>query len=229
VTIEFPRKLLHERTHDWNIVGNTMGAGQTTGASVDVRSDGGGFWSASLNEIRFRDRTDALLWRAVRQLCNGGVNPIVVPRNDTVFAPFVNGVKSKEVPHSDGTFFSDGSGYYQPMIDITCGPAGLRGTALDIILNYAGQLMGGESFSIDHPVMGWRIYEISTITMFTAINGRINFNPPLREAVDDGTRLEFDRPRCLMKLASPAAMDLNVTTYPFSLVGVKFIESKYAT
>jgi hypothetical protein len=76
--------------------------------------------------------------------------------------------------------------------------------------------------------MGWRLYEISTITMVTDTIGIINFNPPLREAILDGTELDFDRPRCTMKLVNSSAMDLNITTWPFSLATVKFIESKYA-
>lgn len=230
MAIEFPRKLLREQNHDWNIVGNTMGAGQTTGASVDVRSDGGGLWMASLNNIRFLDATDALLWRAVRQICNGGVTPIVVPRNDIPFAPWPAGAPTGLIAHSDGTPFDDGSGYYQPVIDITArGAAPLRATAMEFDLNYCGPLQGGEAFSIEHPLFGWRLYEIATVVVAEGgASAAVTFNPPLREAVDDETRLEFDRPRCLMKLATPGAMDLNVTTWPFSLASVKFVEAKYA-
>src|SRR4051812_28489851 len=92
MAIDFPRRLLHEQNHDWNIVGNTMSAGQTSSASVDVRSDGGGLWMASLNNIRFLDATDARLWRAIRQACSGGVSPIVVPRQEIAFAPWPSAV-----------------------------------------------------------------------------------------------------------------------------------------
>jgi hypothetical protein len=121
VATVFPRKLLREADHDWNIVGNTATAGQTAASSVDIRSDGGGLWSASLNNIQFWDHTFTLCWRAVRQLCNGGVNPIVVPRNDVAFSPFPDGLSLANLPHSDGTFFSDGMGYNQRTIDITSG------------------------------------------------------------------------------------------------------------
>lgn len=226
--IIFPRKLLRESSHDWNIIGNTISAGQTNGASVDVRSDGGGLWSASLNDIQFWDQTDARLWRAVRQLCNGGVTPIIVPRNDAICAPFPV-PEYAPTPHSDGSFFDDGTGYYQPVIDVECyGGAALRSTSMVLKLNYCAPLQGGESFSIEHDTFNWRLYEIATAVPIDDTYTTITFNPPLREAIEDGDQIEFDRPRCTMKLASAGAMDLNFTTWPFSNASVKFIESKYA-
>lgn len=232
MTLSFPRKLLREQNHDWNIVGNTATSGRTTGAAVDVRSDGGGLWMASLNSIRFMDPSDALCWRAVRQACAGGVVPIVVPRNDAAFAPFPDALRDGygNIPHGDGALFDDGSGYYQPVIVIaTAFAALLRDVSLVIDIALAAALQGGEAFSILHPTMGWRLYEIATVEMLTATRAEITFNPPLREAVAAGTNLEFDRPRCTMKLVNAGAMDLNVTTWPFSLVSVKFVEAKFAT
>jgi len=231
MAIEFPRRLLREQNHDWNIVGNTAGAGQTATASVDVRSDGGGLWMASLNSIRFLDATDTRLWRAMRQICNGGITPLVVPRNDIAFVPWPSTViDGVSVPHMDGALFNDGAGYYQPIIDVKAlGAAALRATAMNWTLTYCGALLGGEVFSIEHPTFGWRMYEVATVVVASGgATAAVTFNPPLREAVVDGTRIELDRPRCLMKLASPGAMDLNVTTWPFSLASVKFVESKYA-
>lgn len=224
--VEIPWNRLVEGDHDWNIAGNTMGSGQTSGASVDVRSDGGGLWIASLNNIRMRDASETRLWRAIRQIANGGVVPLIVPCRDTVFAPFpIAFTDAEAIPHSDGSFFSDGTGYTQSIIDVTAnGGAALRATSMVINLNYCAPLQGGEKFSIRHPTFNWRLYEIATFDGST-----ITFNPPLREAVANGESLEFNRPRCTMKLVNAAAMDLNVTTYPFPLASVKFKESKYAT
>lgn len=228
--ITLPPKLI-EVDHDWNIVGNTATAGQTAASSVDIRSDGGGLWSASLNNIQFRDKSYTLLWRAVRQLCNGGVNPIIVPRRDTTWAPFPGGIvpPSTPIPYSDLSLFDDGSGFYQSVIDVTCsGGAPLRSVSMVLNLNYCGSLQGGESFSIQHPTFNWRLYEIGSITPLDSTHAFVTFNPPLREAVLDGDQIEFDQPRCTMKLVNSASMDLNVTTWPFSTATVKFVESKYA-
>lgn len=237
--IEFPRALLRERQHAWNLAGVAVAGGQT-GASVAslVRSDGGGYWTCSMSDVslsggrglagRARQKVTTLLWRAIRQICDGGVTPIVVPRNDALFRPWPAGIPQTDgvnVPHSDGTLFSDGAGYYQRTIDITCDAADLRATSLDITIGYAGQLMGGESFSIEHPVAGWRLYEISTIDQIDDAQATIAFNPPLREAVVDGTRLEFDRPRCLMRLAQTSSMNLTVQPWTFNSASVDFVEA----
>lgn len=232
MAIVFPRKLLMETDHDWNLSGIEMNAGRGTySPSVSVRTDGGGFWTASLNNIRFPDTTYTLLWRALRQATSNGVVPFVVPRNDTSFAPLPNGAELGPLPHSDGAFFDDKTGYYQPAIDIEIATdAALRATTLVLAINSSAPLIGGEAFSIEHSTMGWRMYEIATVEVSGDIQpyAVVTFNPPLREAVTAGTYVEFDRPRCIMKLLDAKAMDLNVTTYPFSLVSVKFIESKFS-
>lgn len=239
---EFPRGLLREQSHSWNIVGGTMTSGQAgDGFSPVTRSDGGGVWSCVMSEIglggnnsiiagdyRYRERAVTLLWRAVRQICNGGTNRIVVPRNDALFRPFPAGASEYgSIPHSDGSFFSDGTGYYQPVIDVvTYGDADLRDNTLYLQLNYCGGLLGGESFSIDHSTWGWRLYEIATVEYIDATHVKVTFNVPLREAVPAGTQVEFDRPRCVMQLKNPGSMDLTVVPWTFNSANVEFIEAR---
>lgn len=241
MTLEFPRLLLRERSHSWNLLGVAATPGDTTGgASVMTRSDGGGLWGCTMSDVslsgghpgaqgRQRQRLSTLLWRAVRQIADGGVNAIVVPRNDALFRPWPAGVAQgvgSGVPHSDGTFFEDGAGYYQSVIDITAAAAALRAVSLDITINYAGQLMGGESFSILHDTMDWRLYEIATVDMTSDTEATITFRPPLREAIADDTPLEFDRPRCKMRLAKPSSMNLSVAPWTFNSASVDFVEAK---
>jgi hypothetical protein len=225
--ILFPSDTIIETDHDWNLVGTTAVSGLASSVAIDVRSDGGGLWSASLNNMRFLKKEHTLLWRAVRQICGGGVNPIVVPRIDDVFRPFPEGASAyQNVSHSDGALFSDDTGYYQPVISVvTYDGAELRDTILGLQLINCADLIGGEIFSINHPTAGWRLYEIGTVDKIDATHTIVTFNPPLREDVPSGTEVEFDRPRCLMKLQNSSAMDLNTTTYPFSLAQVKFIEA----
>jgi hypothetical protein len=72
--------------------------------------------------------------------------------------------------------------------------------------------------------MGWRLYEIGTVVYTDASHAVISFNPPLREAISAGTQLEFDRPRCTMRLTAPGAMDLTVTPWTFNSASVQFVE-----
>lgn len=241
MTVEFPRALLRETAHSWNLVGAAASPG-TTASSVAtlVRTDGGGFWSCTMTDVslsgrqgstlagKARQRESTLLWRAVRQIANGGVNALIVPRNDALFRPWPAGVSQTiglNIPHDDDALFSDDSGYYQSIIDITADAADLRDTSLDITINYAGELLGGESFSIQHDTMDWRLYEISTVDMTSDNTATITFNPPLREAIPNGTQLEFDRPRCKMRLAATNSMDLSVKPWTFNTASVGFVEA----
>lgn len=225
--VEFPLALLHESSHDWNIAGSVKNAGQTDAASVDVRSDGGGFWTVSLNDIQLWERSHALLWRAIRQIAAGGVNPLVVSRSDQL-QPWPSGAPYGVISFDDGMLFDDGAGFDQVVIDVvTSGAAARRATSLVLKLNVCGDLLGGESFAIAHPTFGWRMYEIATVLPVDVTHVAVTFNPPLREAVADGTAVEFDRPRCVMKLQTSSAMDLNLTVLPNSRSTAKFVETKY--
>lgn len=237
---EFPRALLREKQHAWNLAGVAVSGGQTgAGVASYVRTDGGGLWTCSMSDVslsgrvgqadrgRQRSKVSTLLWRAVRQIADGGVNRIVVPRNDALFRPWPAGLAAMfglSVPHGDGALFDDGAGYYQSVIDITAAAAVRRATSLDIEVNYAGEFQGGESFSILHETRGWRLYEIATVVMDSDTEGTITFNPPLREAIADDTPLEFDRPRCVMRLTNPSAMNLTVQPWTFNNASVDFVE-----
>lgn len=230
MAFDFPKLLLHEANHDWNIAGNTMSpGGTTTMPAVTVRSDGGGFWTASLNDIQLWHREHVLAWRATRQLADGGVEPMVVRRLDQL-QPFPSGQGPVgDIPHSDESLFSDGSGYTQTVIDVvTWQAAALRSVTINMMLNNCAPLVGGEVFSINHPTFGWRMYEIRTVTPLGRNFFAISFRPPLREAVADATPVEFDEPRCTMKLVNAGAMDLNLTVLPNSTATVKLIETRFA-
>jgi hypothetical protein len=71
-----------------------------------------------------------------------------------------------------------------------------------------GALEGGERFSITHPTRGRRLYTISRVD-----GDDITIRPPLREACDSGTELDFTHPSVVCRLANPddflGALDLN--------------------
>jgi concanavalin A-like lectin/glucanase superfamily protein len=52
----------------------------------------------------------------------------------------------------------------------------------------------------------------------------VTIRPPLREATDAGTRVEFDNPACVMRLAEPDAMDLVLDRRIYGQANVKFVE-----
>lgn len=231
----FPRLLLREKSHSWNLRAVAATPGVTDNVANLVRSDGGGFWACAMNDIslsgpgrgKSRQRVSTLLWRAVRQLCDGGANRIVVWRNDAGFRPWPEGLAqgAPPIPFDDDALFGDGAGFYQPTIDVVAAAASLRDTSLELTLNYSGALIGGESFSIEHDDVGWRLYEIATVDYSDETHATVTFNPPLRGDIEDDTPIEFDRPRCVMRLARPGSMDLSVQPWTFNQGSVDFVET----
>jgi hypothetical protein len=89
-------------------------------------------------------------------------------------------------------------------------------------------LEGGETFSINHPTRGWRAYRIAEIDSITGTSTKtytVGIRPPLREATDSGTALEWALPRCLMRLMPGTTMSLRITPVNRVQQTVSFIEA----
>jgi hypothetical protein len=80
----------------------------------------------------------------------------------------VNGVKvtaQYESENSDGSGCSDGAGYVSDVIRAELKTAAaLRATTLQLVLENAGALRGGEHFSIQHDIFSHRLYRIERVT-----------------------------------------------------------------
>lgn len=228
--IKFPRNLLNAASEEWNIVASSSTPGQNGSGSFNFqRLDGGGLWMAKKNLIRLLTREHVASFRAFRMAARGGVTMIVVYRDDILQPWAVNGVAVgpyPPIPHSDGAFFSDGSGYYQPYIRCrSVGSAANRATTMVLRFTRGGPLIGGEAFSIKHAVQHWRMYEIASVLINGDGDSEVTFDPPLREAVADDTRIEFDRPRCTMRAAAVDSLNFTLETKPLPRPNATFIES----
>lgn len=225
---EIPRTLFKRcPAAEWNLTANPINPGRTASGSLPVmRIDGGGLWVANFHDLFFRTLDEVRTFKAIRLAANNGVMPIVVPRRDP-FSPFPTSVHSYDpIPHSDGSFFSDGTGYSQSVISVeSVGNAALRATELVLNLINCAALSAGMTFSIRHPTENWRLYEITSTSIGSPPFTTISFFPPLREAVSEGTEIEFDNPRCLMRLANQAAMNFRMSAFPYSPQSAAFVEA----
>jgi hypothetical protein len=215
---------------EWNLTGAAISPGQTSsGLMPIIRLDGGGFWRAVWSSVSVRNRNAELTWRAMRMHANGGATAIIVPRCDGTqpwpLDSFGNAVRDISVPHSDGAFFSDGSGYTQASIRVALvSSVAARATSLTVNKTFAGELHAGMAFSVDHPTFGWRMYEITNV----APQGGsyvLSFLPPMRELIAAGTELEFDLPRCTMRAANVNAFDYTQSRHPYALQSADFVET----
>lgn len=228
----FPTGLLREGGVMFEIEGAVVGGGATASGQQPLTSiSGGGRWKATLSDIPLRTVQEIKTWRALTRICDGGVQPIILPMCDKRYfpAPIVNDsrlISFDDVPHSDFAFFSDGTGYesnvVQAFVDVA---AELRATALTIRLAVGSALQGGEFFSIDHATLRWRLYSIRTVEDNGDGTFDVTIRPPLRAAVAADMEIEFDHPKCVMRVATPDAMDLLLEQRKRANPSVAFVEA----
>lgn len=193
----------------------TSGGRSLSGYEDVIRTDGGGFITADFSNGLTRNREPTLAWRAITDAMDGGAVAVVVHFCDRLHQPVLD---AASVPHSDQTPFSDDALYRGAgATGSTTAPAALRATTLRMSFTGQRDLIGGEWFTIVHPTWGERAYRVIAIEGDT-----IQFRPPLREAVDAGTALDFDNPRCRMRLSGTPANATNMGR--FQTVTARFVE-----
>lgn len=222
-TILWPRSVLKPKRDPFNIAPRTLAGPSSVSGVSQVSSSDAGIWKATFADILIKRGTASVLaFRAIANLLEGRMHPILVPRC-CAYQPFNPDWKDllNKVPHSDASPFSDGGLYRSRAIDIRLtSNIPLRGTTANIAIVTAGQLQPGQDFSV-----GERMYRIRTVHMTGENTATITFRPPAREAVTAGTDMEFDRPVCRMRLATDAEMDLDMDLVaPWSYPTVNFIE-----
>lgn len=196
------------------------------GGAQWVQSDAG-CWYIDYYGISVVESDRIKLFRILQGLLNGPATSILVPTFDCKQAPWpLDGSGRKIIgsytPHSDGTPFSDDTLYYNQSIDITCAVASAGLSALTITVNMAGELQGGEHFSV-----GERLYRIIGIEQVSSspLMYDVDIWPPLREAIADGAQLDFDRPVCRCILADPRGLMLTLQSRVIGRPNVSFIEA----
>jgi hypothetical protein len=201
-------------TSNIRILGASVSGGTSLSGFEDVvQADGGGYRAADLTNGSARTREQNLAIRAFVDEVGTTQAFTALLCVEKHFQPVLGrptlSMHDWNKPIADGAP-DKGAAY------IAGAAAALRATTMAITGTSEIALVGGELFSINHPTWGWRVYRV---TSFDGSN--ITFRTPLREAVTTGTPLEFDVPRCQMKLAQ--APDLSTdqglrTTLALSLI-----------
>lgn len=208
---DFPIDFMRPTRISFDLVGNAVDGGVNgVGEASSIETSGGGMWMASIENMMLEgpdERFEVLSWLGAR--LNGGFRNIVVPLvNDKIGAfPVIGGAVRpiiKGIPHSDGSLFTDGSGYSQATVygEVVA----MDSTGILRVRVYGGArkvFRWSDFFSIYHETKGWRLYrswELLDQTEEENPVSRIAISPPLRETVPIGTRIELARPRSVMKL-----------------------------
>ncbi len=214
------------------LAGQTVTGGQSTSGQVQTaKTDGGGRWVFEAADADLFDRGQLTLWRKYEALLDGGATEIIVALCDRRQAPvpIIDGKPyfgSRNLPHSDGALFSDGTGYAQdPIYAETGGSAALRATTISLHMIQSGDVVGGEHFSIDHATAGRRLYRIAKVLSDDgAGNLSVQIRPPLREAITAGMEADFNNPGCVMRQSS-ADIAPAVEGHILAKASITFMES----
>lgn len=229
--LEFPSKLLRPQVMERPVLVASSRSGGRSASNIiySTRVDGGGLWAWSFNDVPLRTRDQVRVWELLSAYLSFATRPIIVPLCNAAFQPWlvVDGQKllhHAPVPHSDGSPFSDGTSYVTPTIDAEMASAAeLRATTLEVRVKVGSGFRGGELFSINHDELGWRMYRVVQVEDVAGDVSTVRIEPPLREDVTTGKRVEFDRPRCVMQV--PADMRVSLGADWRGRPSVSFIES----
>ena len=211
--------LLREQATDRpRLVGAARTGGRSASGVITMsRTDGGGLWAYGLQAISILTSEHVRAFEAITTLMAEGSRPIIVPICNKRYMPAPLDAEGEPiftipcVTHSDDTHFSDDACYAQKVVLIwLAADMPLRATTLNIVTGPIGVLRGGELFSILHQSLGWRFYRIVNVISQAPTSATVQIEPPLREATAANAALEFDEPRCVMQLAEPASLQLEM-------------------
>lgn len=201
----------------YDVLGSSIDGGRNgMGEGQSIEMSGGGMVSATYEDcmITEKEQLEYINWLGAR--LNGGFRFINVPIVTDWYGPFptINKLPTpivSGIPHSDGSYFDDGSGYSQATVwgKVTA-DAGLNAGVLRMrVYGLTRALRWSDWFSIYHTGgKGWRAYRHWDVVERYAdgVDDDGTFQeyslalaPPLREAVVVGQRIEFARPRFVAK------------------------------
>lgn len=235
--------------------GGGIGGGKNAlGESVSTDFSGGGIITGTYEQcvIFGQDAGDDERHEYVNMLgarLNGGFRFINVPIVNDGIGPFpvIDGKRRpiiKGIQHSDGSFFSDDSGYSQATVWAKLrSAAALNAGQIQIrIYGAARDLRWSDWFSIYHDQngdksKGWRTYrywesnktaEGSEVVSGVALSYKdytLGISPPLREATVANTRIEVARPMCVMKFADGFTLPFEYESYYQARPTLSFVEA----
>lgn len=206
-----------------------------SGTQQRARADGGGRWTTELSDIVLGTPEAIQCARAWSAYLAEGLTEVIVPIYDHAQAPWPRGFSpltdrptgffGLDLAYSGGPHIvasiASAADLRATVVSLTVAPSrhsephrrlresgqGFEREAGGPILaeDSGAALLGGEHFSIDHPVKGWRLYRIGRVLDVAGDVHTVEIEPPLRAAVTAGETAEFDLPRCVMTLAAGAA------------------------
>ena len=198
------------------------GVGLTGQEQVIVSPTGRWTATAVFNVFSGLEDPAALAYRSLIRRGRGAI--VIVPETDTRGPLQWAGIKipRRGVRHSDGATFSDGSGYGQDYTGATLAAAAtMNATQIQIRLGGGLILIPGMRFSTPDD----RLHEIDEVVAQDGEIWTVRILPWLRADYAAGTVLNFDAPRCRMRLASDDTGGISISQRSLSTPTIEFVEA----
>lgn len=210
--LTFPTHLFNPARIALRPMGVAITGGESLSGITDIiRTDGGGYWAVQMAGIELLTPDLIRAWRAWQTELAGGVERVLVPIADLRQAPrpVVGGrlaSPSQIANGSDDPYFPEAVGFATPLVVAwVSANAALRATQLNIAVSRGARLKGGETFALEHPTRGRRVYRVGRVLARPSDQtATVKIEPPLREAVSDGTAADFDWPSLVCTLIPEA-------------------------
>lgn len=158
--------------------------------------------------VRLNTRDKVIAWRALLVQCQWRANRVRVPILDWFNSPAAvaglvkPGDGRPDIPHSDESTHSDGSGYAAESSAALAVAAAAAGAAsLQVTMATDQRPDPGQFFSD-----GDWLYMIRTSSLVSGTTYDVTFSPTLRQAIPAGASISFDRLFCLMRFESNDVM-----------------------
>lgn len=230
----YPIDLLQCGKSDWQVMGGSVEGLRSFASDTPDRMmvGRGGLWHCTMSDVWLETREEKAAWRGLRaQMRNGGLG-IVVPleRVEWFARPLFPNVAA--LPYSDGAFHSDGTGFRSGAIGARLlSAAELGDIEISVRVLGAEGFIASEPFTIVHERADIRLYEVAGVLQSDPVvtggeivgyDYRLEINPPLRDDVAADQDVDFNDPRCVMRLSDPDGMPFDEEIVTFS--SVSFVE-----
>lgn len=171
-------------------------------------SNGGGLWRCTFSGVQLRKPHHVRAWMRFEIALRGGATPAEVPLSLSRYQPTYNGSHSGII------------------VRATNGGWPARAVSGRVELVHADDIEAGQHFAdYDATTYGWRLYRLEDVTHSSGNLADITFWPPARFAVANNHDLEFDNPRCVMRLVGSGSTDLHLEYRKRGDPNAEFVEA----
>jgi hypothetical protein len=181
-----------------------------------------GYWGGKIG-FQVYTRDQLLEWRGLIASFEGGLNPFVIGVFDERQAPTPDGMPLmiEDIPHSDGTLFSDGSGYSQSSIEVIAKDGWQDGDVSAVLkVVSAGPLSRGMYFSVAD-----RLSMIVKPPDQSGDEVEVRFWPPARLPVAANVEANFHNPTLTAQLADPKSGAIDLSGMYYGEPTIEIVES----